>query len=311
MTNPEIPDYAKNEGGETNWLKAGEQVERTRFYKAQYEKEKVKLDASQKLAALFENVETKVNIAPQKIPSGDTLSKFILRSFKSEGLMWQGLKNLQEQGYQVDWFPAGYTVEVTNNHLSIYKQNAEGKTYFVSPETNVPVQNLKLFDVAPVKVVQAEEPELPDAPEPPVRPVENPLPAPERPVEAPPFGVDETLSLIDQWNLWKAEIIETVVAEGMSVDFKNEDPARIKFSVHQGKRKERISIQRYLTAKDGGYTDKDAQISYKDHELEDPLTAVKVVIGDLKLPKEKLKITMPWEEHEHEDDEDSHDGHAH
>lgn len=96
MTSNEIPDYAKNEG-QTNWLKAGKELERTAFYNSQYEKEKVKLEASQKLATLFENVETKVNLAPQKISTGDTLSKFILRSFKSEGLMWQGLKNLQEK----------------------------------------------------------------------------------------------------------------------------------------------------------------------------------------------------------------------
>lgn len=280
-----------------------------------------------------------------------------------------------------------------DNRFSIYKQTPQGKTYFVSPETDVPVQDLKLFDVSP-QVAQADEPE------PAVLPTENPIleerwsyvlqevqrslgedftletvkktssPSgldrslrimhgdevaeisivhqtginPEQafssdvltvtyngvsyptvgraayaasldlkpePTEAPPFSVDEALPLLEQWNVWRTEIIELVVAEGMLLEIKNEGPGRVRFLVHYADREESVTIQRHLTAKGGGYTSKHATITYAAHEFKDPLTAVKAVISDLKLPKEKLKITMPWEKHEHEDDEDSHDGHAH
>lgn len=302
----EIPDYAKNEGGQNNWLKAGKSAERTTFYKAQYEKEKVKLEASQKLGALFENVETEVNLASQKISTGDTLSKFLLRSFKSEGLMWQGLKNLQEQGYQVDWFPAGYTVEVINNRLSIYKETSTGSVYFESPETKALVKDLKLFDIAPPESIPPEEP-VPPEPE----PVPEPEPIPEEPAEALHFSVDETLPLNEQWNLWKTEIIQMVVTEGMSIDFKKEEESTVKLVVRHGDRKERMVIQRFLSAKKGGYTSKDAKIAYDEHEFPDPIEAVTAVIQALKAPKEKVKITMPWQKHEHDEDEDSHDGYAH
>lgn len=389
----EIPDYAKNNGGDMNWLKAGKSVERTAFYKSQYEKEKVKMDASQKLKDLFKDMETSVDTPSQKIASGDTLSKFLLRSFKSEALMWQGLKNLQEQGYQVDWFPTGYTVEISNNKLSLFKDVNGEKTYFKSPETGVAVKDLKVFD-------HTEEPEQPVKEEVPV-PQENPLleerwnyvleevqtslgdeftlstvnqtdsPSgldrtlkisfngrteevnithaigvtadkafsndaltviykdnsyptvgraayaaslelkPEKPKEAPRFKVDETLLLSEQWNAWKAEIAEVVISEGMTLEIKKEKDAVVRLLIHNGDRKETILIRRDLAAKNGGYTDKDAEISCEAYSYEDPLAAVKAAIRVLKNPKEKIKITMPWQKHEHDEGEDSHDGHAH
>ena len=154
----EVPGYAKTpDNKKENWVKKDVSEARNQFYKALYS-DRVKSGAQDALRNLKYDTAEKIKSAPRVIEKGDTLSKYLLETVcnKNQDLMKQALNNLQSQGYQVDFFPLGYTVEIDQNKLSIYKQEGDTKTYYRSVDGTQDVSGLKVFDIAEPAAVSSD-----------------------------------------------------------------------------------------------------------------------------------------------------------
>ena len=157
LTYRQVPDYAKEPGGKENWVQSNKEAPRTDYYEKLYKKVEVKAKSERERISI--SLDVNVNGEKMKIISVKKDSKMTLAYYLkdkvckgSAPLMLEALKNLQkEQGYQVDFFPEGYMVEVINNKLSIYKDTGAGREYYKSPDTGVAAKDLWLFDFGGVK----------------------------------------------------------------------------------------------------------------------------------------------------------------
>lgn len=197
------PDYAKTPDGKENWVQPKKAAERTQFYeklalknKTQAEKARERLHLQTLNAINGKRMEIQSIRKNPEMTLGNYLSKEVFGG--SKALMLQALSRLQQQGYQVDFFPEGYTVEVQQNHLSIYKETAEGKEYYRSPDTGAAVKELELLQFpggeitreTPREAIAAEEAEVAEASEPavvaiPAEPAVTEAPAPPKVVAEP------------------------------------------------------------------------------------------------------------------------------
>lgn len=220
------------------------------------------------------------------------------------------LKMATQKGFNVDRFMAGEKVSI--------EPRAEGNFLIKWSASGVELESVKLNETpTPTPTLQStpvQEQTTAVEEQPVVAPKETDVPEDEEEDHIhEEEAVSEDIALDDQWAEWTARLGEQVKEAGMTLVVKIDKDRKKKIQIVNAEgRKAIVTIQRDLLAKSGGYTDEEARISYEGHEFKTPTEAVEAAIHDLSQPKEKIKITMPWQKHEHGDEhEEEEHGHSH